>query len=554
MKKAEQWFADFETTVPNKDNRVFVYLWAAVSGNRRRTGRSVSSFLDFCDEGKKVIYFHNMPFDFSYIHYELLKRGITPEIVEKKGVYYSVKFGEVELRDNMNFMHMSLKEVGENYCEQYQKTSIDYNATENHFATDEEIEYCVNDCLVLQEGHNKFMAGLSSVLLEAGCHNTAKKLSKKLTVSSIAFEAFKEVSGFDMLCPKTTFNEFKLFVKAYYGGFVYSAEDGLQTNVRMIDNNSIYPFQYSTIDMPFGKPIPVKTIEEAEQYKFYIANVSIQYELKEGYIPIIGGKIGRYGGTIYSASSDNEYEPKTLCNTDLELVKRFYHCDILYNWIYAFETKEHMFANYCDIFMKIKEKEKGVKRQAAKFMLNMPYGKTAMNGANELYTYEIDEESEIIKKHVSGYEIDDDAFQYLPIAIAITAGARKTLLTAAESIGFHRIHYMDTDSIKFSGDMPTNIDIHPTRLGAWKDEGLCYYFKTISPKKYIYWSEGKLNITCAGFSKKVLEKRMLHTKRVCRKKALRQIRRFDKGLNVKCLQSKLVKGGRAILPVVKEIK
>lgn len=554
--KRKVYYADFETTQPDANNRVRVYLWCLIDGKNKRHGFDIESFITEVNRlGKCVIYFHNLRFDFSYIHYYLLKHNIECDVLEKQGVIYTVHFGKIELRDSMNFMPMTLKEVGENYCNFYKKTSIDYNVGWDHEATPIEIEYCYNDCYVLMEGLTNYFDALHEVLINAGCVKTADKLHKKLTNAGIAYEAFKELSEFEHCCPKTTQAEYELYKDAYKGGFVYSNPQGIVKDVQMIDCNSMYPFMYSTIDMPIGRGIPCLNEEELKRFKFYIIHVVIQYDLKPGYIPIIGGGVGRYGGINYKAYSD-DYEELTLASQDFELIKLFYNIDYKFVWGVGFDTMPAMFQKYADTFIKVKNKEKGIKRQVAKVLLNSPYGKTAMNGFNEIRSYEIDEETETVKGRVTGYEVDFDSYQYLPIAIAITASARHYLLTTAEQIGFENVYYMDTDSIKFK-NCETGIVYDSNTLGAWKDEGLVKYFKTIAPKKYVYFNANgdyKINFTCAGFNKKVLVANMHHTQRVLRKNALELMRQFDKGFTLDCLQSKVVKGGRALLTVKKEIK
>lgn len=551
-KKRKTYFADFETTQP-LNNKVKVYLWCMVSGSEEYTGFDIDSFINLIKDIKCKIYFHNLKFDFSYIQYYLLKNNIKHEVLEKKGQIYSVKFFDCELRDSLNFMPMTLKEVGESYCNKFKKTSIDYNVNYDHKATEEEITYCINDCRVLEEGLNNYLYTLEEIIKNAGCsEEVCKKVYTKLTNSGIAYEVFKEMSDFDRLCPKTTLNEYNLFKGAYKGGFVYSNNIGMIKDVQMIDNNSMYPFIYSTIDLPFGKPIRCKNFSECEKYKFYIVHVYIKYELKDGYIPIIGGGVGKFTTNNYKSSSDGEYEELTFCKSDLELIKRFYDCDILFIWGFGFNTKDKFFKEFADTFIKVKNANKGIKRAVAKVLLNSPYGKTAMNGLTEIKNYFLDEE-DIVKSEITGYSVDDSVFQYLPIAIAITAGARRLLLTTAESIGFENVLYMDTDSIKYKFKQ-VNFTFDSNELGKWKDEGRCELFKTIAPKKYVYYYENKIYFTCAGFNKKVLTSEMKHTEEVNYTEAIELINKFSKGLQLECLQSKKINGGRALLPVIKEIK
>lgn len=554
------WYADFETTQPDENNQVEVYLWAIVSGKRVSTGRNIESFMEWCKGRKAILYFHNLKFDFSYIQYYMLKNNIDAKVLEKKGSIYSVKFWQIELRDSLNFMPMTLKEVGENYCTQFKKTSIDYNVGKGHIASDEEIAYCINDCKVLEEGLNNYLSTLEEILENAGAYNSADKVKRKLTNAGVSFEAFKEMSNFDALCPKTTQTEYSLFKSAYRGGFVYSNPKGIVEDVMMIDCNSMYPYMYSTIEMPFGKGIVENDLPSLYKYKFYIIKLYIKYELKEGYIAIIGGGVGKYGNTEYRASSNGEFEELTISNKDFELIKEFYDIEFQFLWGVGWQTKPCFFKKYADTFIAVKNANKGIKRAVAKVLLNSPYGKTAMNGLNEIKKYYIDEKFKCVKSEVVGYEVDDEVFQYLPIAIAITSSARHYLLTTALKIGFENVYYMDTDSIKFK-NKETNIKYDPDILGAWKNEGHCQLFKTISPKKYVYWGveengkiDNTIHYTCAGFNKSVLSAEMYHCKDVSREFAIELMNMFDKGLELSCLQSKLVEGGRALIPVKKQIK
>lgn len=557
------YFADFETTQPDKGNIVEVYLWAIVSGKQTKTGTSIKTFIEWCMKKKQkcILYFHNLKFDFSYIQYFLIKNEIPYKVLEKKGQIYSVTFFQIELRDSLNFMPMSLREVGENFCNTFKKTSIDYNVQRGHVATHEEIEYCINDCRVLEEGLNNYLNTLEDVLTTAGAYNSADKVRRKLTNAGVAFEAFKELSNFDHLCPKTTQSEYNLFRSAYKGGFVYSNPKGIVSDVNMIDCNSMYPAMYSTIEMPFGKSFVCQGFEELKRFKFYIIKILIKYELKAGKIPIIGGGVGKYGNTTYKSSSGGEFEELVVCNTDFELIKDFYDIEFSLLWGVGWQTKPYFFKEYADTFIAVKNANKGLKRAVAKVLLNSPYGKTAMNGLQEIKDYFIDEKLKCVKSRVTGYEIDDNVYQYLPIAIAITAGARQYLLRTAEKIGFENVYYMDTDSIKFK-NVKTDIKCDPDKLGAWKNEGHCELFKTIAPKKYVYWGitdenghfDNSIHFTCAGFNKAVLSAEMYHCQDVSKELAIELMNKFEKGLELNCLQSKLVEGGRALVCVKKQIK
>ena len=556
------YYGDFETSKlmeydEEKGEEVVkkarVYLWVLLRGEEIYHGESITTFMNKLKSlNKCVIFFHNLKFDFSYMLPYLIKHGIKFKILEKNDVIYSVKFFNIELRDSMNFLPMELKKVGENYCHVYKKTSIDYNVDYYHRPNRMEIQYCINDCRVVEEGLGNYLSELENVLKSAGAFNSASKVWKKLTNAGISFEAFKELSQYEELCPKTTKNEYELLREAYRGGYVYSRPCGIQKNIQMIDCNSMYPFMYSSIDMPFGKGFNCQNEEELSKYKFFVICIKATYDLKEGKIPIIGGGLGKFGSIVYKSSSDGEEEILTLSNKDFELVKKFYNIEYEFVWGLGYETKKEFFKRYADTFIAIKNREQGIRRAIAKILLNSPYGKTAENGFEEIYKYSLDENDEVVKELI-GYSLEDERYQYLPIAIAITSSARFYLLTTAEEIGFNNVLYMDTDSIKFF-DKPVSFKFDPNLLGAWKDEGKAVLFKTIAPKKYGFYDGKKIYFKCAGFNQKTLERDLKNEQEVSYIEALELLHKFDKGLSLFCLQSHLVPGGRALIDIKKEIK
>lgn len=560
MRARKIYYGDFETTTYDEETEsVEVYLWVVLRKKQIFKGFNIESFIDTIrDFNKAIIYFHNLKFDFSYIQWYLQKNNIKYEMLEKNGNIYSVKFFNIELRDSLNFMPITLKQVGENYCQKYKKTSIDYNVERGHKATEEEIEYCINDCKVLEEGLNNYLTTLEDVIEESGALNSVLKVRKKMTNSGVAFEVFKEMSDYEKLCPQNTPKHYEFIKKAYRGGYVYSKPCGIQEDVMMIDCNSMYPYIYSFIDLPYGREHREDNLTELRKHKFFIVKLLINYELKEGYLPIISDSFG-LTNQHYKESSNNVYEEIVVCNYDFDLITSYYVCDYKIVWGFWYETKANFFKEYADTFINFKNQYKGVKRAVSKVLLNSPYGKTAMNGFVEKKSYFLDED-DIIKSMVSEWSIDEKMFNYIEIAIAITGGARYYLLSTAEQIGFENVLYMDTDSIKFKR-VPIPFELDDNKLGAWKNEGLVALFKTIAPKKYVYWGDisqgfqdNTIHYTCAGFSKKSLTKALKHNLKVKRGRAIYLMKKFDKGLKIECLQSKVVKGGRALLPILKEIK
>ena len=91
---------------------------------------------------------------------------------------------------------------------------------------------------------------------------------------------------------------------------------------------------------------------------------------------------------------------------------------------------------------------------------------------------------------------------YIPSAIYICANARRMLYQVAKKAGKAFI-YSDTDSVKCTKKgaekiMDGEIDIHPTKLGAWDLEEIYHKSKFIRQKTYATENDGKWSYTVCG--------------------------------------------------------
>jgi hypothetical protein len=88
----------------------------------------------------------------------------------------------------------------------------------------------------------------------------------------------------------------------------------------------------------------------------------------------------------------------------------------------------------------------------------------------------------------------------------ITAYAREKTIRSAQTV-FDRFVYADTDSLHLIGqEPPEGLEIHPTHLGAWKNEGCFEDSKFIRAKTYMETVDGVTKVTCAGMPDNVKEK------------------------------------------------
>ena len=183
----------------------------------------------------------------------------------------------------------------------------------------------------------------------------------------------------------------------------------------------------------------------------------------------------------------------SLTNIDLKLFFDHYNYDVD-EWLggWAFKGKKGLFDEYIDKWMKVKEEAtiegNGGMRTMAKLMLNSLYGKFGVKincgSKHPYYT-----EDGLVKYQVTTDEEREPI--YIPMACFITAWARYTTISSAQSV-YDRFIYADTDSLHLLGhEIPDNLDVDDTKLGAWDYELQADAAKFIRQKTYMEHPCGK---------------------------------------------------------------
>jgi hypothetical protein len=265
--------------------------------------------------------------------------------------------------------------------------------------------------------------------------------------------------------------------------------------------------------LPHGTPIWFEgKYSHDKSYPLFIQEIYCEFKLRPNKIPTIQVKTGRYQENEYLESNvDNKGidEPVTLFLTNMDMELFFDHYDVyVHSWNggYKFRQCEGIFKEYIDHWTKIKEEnaaEKNALYSLSKLMLNGLYGKFASN-PDVTGKYPVQNEDGSISYKMKEEEYKDPI--YTGMGVFITSWARYKTITTAQSL-YSRFIYADTDSIHLEGtDIPDNIEIHNSRLGAWKHEGVFTRARFIRQKTYIEEIEGKLHVTCAGMPSSVKEK------------------------------------------------
>lgn len=469
--------ADFETTTDPEDCRVWGWGLCRIGDKHAEIGTDIFDFMERMDAENSVAYFHNLKFDGGFIIYYLLthdyvwtdERKLQPgefnTLIDDMGKFYTIKFRFpsgciVELRDSYKKLPMTVERIGKSFGTEVLKGEIDYHAERpiGHYPTPEERKYIENDVVIPATAlDQQFSQGM-----------------KKLTVGSDALAEYRKTVGDKYfhrhfpVFPLELDNEFR---RAYRGGFTFADprfSGRITRGGKCYDVNSLYPSVMYNAMLPYGEPEYVEgAVEPTASHPLTIFSVTVTARLKRAHIPCIQIKgSSMFAPTVYQTEIT---EPTTLMmtNVDFTLYSEHYNIQVLsYNGGWRFRAKVGMFQKFIDKWSEIKANSTGGMRELSKLMLNSLYGKFA---TNPLVTGKMP----ILKDgHVSYKRLDDDYRDpvYTPMGVFITSYARDLTIRAAQQ-HYDCFAYADTDSLHLLCDHePELLDVHPTKLGAWKHE------------------------------------------------------------------------------------
>lgn len=547
--------ADFETTTDPADCRV----WAGCAVDIEKLevvflDNNLDAFMEFLRDKNTVCYFHNLKFDGSFILHWLLTHGFRYDesrkdntfttLITDDGLFYSIevifrryeskKYEKVTFYDSLKKLPFKVATIAKAFELKQSKGSIDYTAhrPKGYQMTEAEKEYIVTDCAIVAEA--------LKIQMEQGM--------KKMTTAGDAMNGYKSILGkgrFEKVFPVLPVELDADIRRAYRGGYVYL--NPIHKNARglqgiTLDVNSLYPWAMYNCLLPYGYPVFFEGAPEPdEKYPLFIVHLKCRFELKPGHLPTIQLKNNRrYIETEYLTTSrvnmgdywDDEPQEMWMTNVDYELMLDHYDVEID-EFINGFKFKGlvGLFKDYIDHWMHIKETTTGALRQLAKLMLNSLYGRFAQNPIARKKVPYLDETNCVryAAPLVKGPWVDKDGNLhdkppkdctiylgkkrtevlrtpleelrdpvYTAMGCFITAYAREKTIRSGQTV-FDRFIYADTDSLHLIGyDVPEGLEVHPTHLGAWKNEGCFQDSKFLRAKTYMETVDGKTKVTCAG--------------------------------------------------------
>lgn len=531
--KSFKFEGDFETTVDPCDVRVWASCLVDIdSFDTSFIGNDIESMFEFLKNKNSTVYFHNLKFDGEFILSYLLTNGYKysdkaenktfKTLITDDGLFYSItvifevknkKYKKVTFYDSLKKLPFKVSVISKAFELADEKLEIDYKAhrEKGHALTEEEKQYIINDCrIVAQALHIQFEKGLT-----------------KMTNASDAMNNYKELIGknrFEQWFPVLPHSLDADIRRAYKGGFTYLNPKYKNKRVKggkVYDVNSLYPWAMYNCVLPYGYPMYFEgEYVPNENYPLYICKIQCNFKLKKDHIPTIQIKSGfRFNPTEYLESSNREIVEMVLTSVDLQLLLDHYEIKyIKYINGYMFKSASGMFKTYIDYWMNIKETTTGANRQLAKLMLNSLYGRFATNPKaftkipyleDGVVRYEVIDTVDKAKKYgVKPPELRDPV--YTAMACFITAYAREKTIRSAQEV-YDRYIYADTDSLHVEGfETPDNLDVHPTKLGCWKDEGTfidSYYIRAKTYMETMLNEDGttETKVTCAGMPDNVKE-------------------------------------------------
>ncbi len=486
--KNVKYVGDFETTTDPNDLRVWAYCLVDIETNKTASiGNNIDGFFNFLKNKNSKIWFHNLRFDAEFLLAFLLSSGYTysdipkdktfSTLITNEGVFYSLtvifeKIGKKKYRkavfyDSLKKLPFKVSEISKAFGIKDRKLSIDYDAPRpvGHVLTEEEIAYIENDCkIVAQALKIQFDKGLVKMTNASDAMTWYKK-----TIKAINFDYWFPVLPVELDAQ---------IRRAYKGGFTWLNPKYKDKHIYggiTLDVNSLYPWAYGTCLLPWGYPkfFEGKPVHD-ERYPLYIIRFKCSFKLKEGHIPCVQLKNnGRFCQTEYLTSSVDEMgvdEPVDLVMTsvDYELFKDHYDLweeDYIAGW--KFKGASGMFKEYLEYWMHIKETSKGPIKILSKLQLNSLYGRFAMSPKVRNKTPYLDRDG-VVRYEDNKPELRDPV--YTAVGAFITAYAREKTIRTGQKL-YDRIIYSDTDSLHLLGtELPEDLEIHDTKLGAWAHE------------------------------------------------------------------------------------
>lgn len=554
---------DIETTyLPDIDQSI-MYVWQFQLGDYTIVGRTWDEFLWMVQQirasiGKAerlVVYVHNLSFEFSFL------KGIYPfssdEVfcMDRRKIAKCEMFKAIEFRCSYIHSNMSLDQYTTKMKCTVRKLTGTFDYAKIRYPwtplTEDEMAYCINDVLSLQEALTKEMEMDGDDLQTIPLTSTGyvRRKCKEAMTGMRCFHTYiqNQVPDFELFCAlREQFRGGNTHANHHIVGHILE-------NVHSIDRSSSYPDVMVNHLYPISffrhiGPIPFELLESlihdskrAVLFRIALFNVKLKnyyngcpYLSKDKCRLIHGGIYdnGRILMCQYLETTINDIDWEIICDQYSFENPCVYDC-----WYTKYGPLPEEFRGVITEMYAQKtalkgDPEKEVLYEKIKAMINALYGMTAQNPLKLSFLYDRDSEDVFIPKETDpALELlkqNRRAFLVYQWGCWVTSWARWELQRMVDAAG-DGVHtescfvYTDTDSVKYLGNIDPAIEEYNRAqekisaahggsavdskgrthyLGVYEREADYDRFVTYGSKRYAYEQNGEVFVTTAGVVKR----------------------------------------------------
>ena len=537
-----------------------MYIWMFGINDKvyyGRTWKELNAFLmrieHWGTDYKKFVYVHNLSYEFQYLREAFNMKNVFAR-KSRKVMKCEIEEYNFEFRCSYMMTNSKLEKLPEIYQLPVKKLvgNLDYTLIRNSKTnlTEEELNYCENDCLVVYEYIKKELEKyetLKNIPLTSTGH--VRKELHNLIDKDYTYKNKVRKSV------NTDGHIYNLLLDAFAGGYTHANwiyADEVIENVRSFDFTSSYPYVMTTCKFPsteFKKCKISKYNQLLDCFAYIIVVKFTNIRCKYYNNFISQSKCKR----ILKGSYDNGRVIKAeeleivLTDVDFRFIYNAYEfdsCEFIETYYSVYDYLPKQFINFIlEKYVK-KTEFKGVEGKEIEYsleksMFNSLYGMSVTNNIKDNVIFENESgwkevaltNDEIIKMLEKEKSQGFLSFSY---GVWVTAWARHNLLTNLVKLDKYVI-YADTDSLKIHGDYDINIinnynkeveekinevakkleiDVEKFApkdkkgkkhlLGVFDNDGNYEKFITQGAKKYAYIdsADKEIHITVSGVPKK----------------------------------------------------
>jgi hypothetical protein len=532
-----------------------MYIWQLSINDIVYYGRTWEELREFIKKinevvpEKKIIFVHNLAFEFQYLRSYFNFKEVTArkshKVMKCKMSDYNIEF-----RCSYMMSNVALNKLPDIFNLPVEKMvgDLDYTKLRTSITPldDKELKYCENDCLVVYHYIRYELSMYESV--EKLPLTSTGHVRRELKGQTSKDWGYKRVVG---RAVNTDPHIYNLLIQAFAGGYTHANwlySDEIVKNVDSWDFTSSYPYVMVTHKFPATKfkPCNIRKLEYMNDRFAYLLVVRFT-NIKSKYFNTIlsqskcshiyGGKYDN--GRVISADSLET----TITDVDFKLILLAYECEyeILECYYSVYDYLPKRFIKFVLEKYVMKTEYKGVEGMEVEYsrqksLFNSLYGMSVTNNIrdeveydNELGWSETPISNEEIMKKLQ--EEEKTGFLSFAYGVWITAYARNNLIKNLLKLDEY-VLYADTDSLKLKEGYDKNvIDTYnkfvankikhvsevlkipfekfapkdkkgkERMLGLFDDDGHYDEFITQGAKKYAVKQNGEIHITVSGVPK-----------------------------------------------------